>query len=139
MPTATPAQHQTKRREPWPTEITVVAMQDPVVDQLPDATPTTSDDTLLWWAGTLGPTAVLLARHLAAYAAEGPTLWPLEDLGRTFGIGPSVVAHSLERLVRFGVAARHGGTVRVRLMLPPLTARQRERLPQYLADAYPLQ
>ena len=32
MPTATPAQHQTKRREPWPTEITVIAMQDPVVD-----------------------------------------------------------------------------------------------------------
>src|SRR5688572_24286657 len=79
MPTATPV-HQTNRREPWPTEITVIAMQDPVVDQLPDATPTTSDDTLLWWAGTLGPTAVLLARHLAAYAAEGPTLWPLEDL-----------------------------------------------------------
>ena len=103
MPTATPVQHQTKRREPWPTEITVIAMQDPVVDQLPDATPTTSDETLLWWAGTLGPTAVLLARHLAAYAAEGPTLWPLEDLGRTFGIGPSVVSHSLERLVRFGV------------------------------------
>ena len=48
-----------------------------------------------------------------------------------------VVTHTLERLARFGVMTRHGSTVAVRLVLPPLTARQRERLPRYLANAYP--
>jgi hypothetical protein len=129
--------HPTRLREPWPTEITVVAWHDPLVETSHGAIPTASDDMLVWWSNSLGPASVLIARHLALYAAEGATLWSLDDLGGTFGLARSVVTHTLERLARFGVINRHGSTVAVRLMLPPLTARQCERLPRYLADAYP--
>ena len=123
-------------REEWPSDIAVVAWPDPVVDHAVGAIPTASDEALLWWASTLGPSALLIARHLAIYAAEGPSTWPLDELGRTFGISVGVVQHTLDRLVRFGVANRRGHEVAVRLMLPPLTRRQFERLPRYLAAAY---
>jgi hypothetical protein len=137
MDTTAPTDNPTRPREPWPTEITVVAWHDPLVENAAGAIPTASDDMLLWWGNTLGPASVLIARHLALYAADRPAVWPLDDLGSTFGLARSVVTHTLERLARFGVVTRHGSTVAVRLMLPPLTARQRERLPRYLADAYP--
>lgn len=138
MPTMTPTyEHPVTPRESWPDEITVTVWHDPLVEHAAGATATASDDTLLWWSNTLGPSAVLLARHLAMYAADGAVVtWPLTDLGLTFGISRSVVAHTLDRLARFGVITRRGDMVAVRLVLPPLTERQRVRLPAYLADAY---
>ena len=137
MSTTAPTDNPTRPREPWPTEITVIAWRDALVENAPGAIPTASDEMFLWWGGTLGPASLLIARHLCLYAAEGATVWPLDDLGSTFGLARSVVTHTLERLARFGVVTRHGSTVAVRLVLPPLTARQRERLPRYLADSYP--
>lgn len=138
MPTTTPTPEQPMtRRESWPDEVIVTAWHDPVVEQAAGATATASDDTLMWWSNTLGPSAVLLARHLAIYATDGAVVtWPLADLGLTVGISRSVVAHTLDRLTRFGVITRRGDMVAVRLMLPPLTERQWVRLPAYLADAY---
>jgi hypothetical protein len=136
MSTVVPLHRPARQREPWPDTITVVAWRDRLIERAPGAIPTVSDDVLVWWTNTLGPSAVLLARHLATYAADGELVWSLVDLAGTFGVSRSVLAHTMDRLVRFGIVARHGSTVAVRLMLAPLTMRQRERLPRYLADAY---
>ncbi|MFT3851362.1 MAG: hypothetical protein QM733_01255 [Ilumatobacteraceae bacterium] len=78
---------------------------------------------------------MLVARHLALYAADGEVEWPLDDLAGTFGLGRTQLGHTLDRLNRFSVIARHGSTVAVRMMLGPLSRQQLERLPRYLADA----
>ena len=140
MTTATTSSHQPATAEDLtPHAITVIAWLDPVIDTAAGWIPTASDDALIWWTSTVGPTGMLMAHRFATYAAEGPSVWPLIDIAQTFGLGQSIgrVTHTLERLARFGLIARHGDTVAVRLMLPPLTARQRVRLPGYLADAYP--
>lgn len=132
FPITRPARHV----EPWPDAITVVAWRDPVIEQAPGAISTTSDEFLTWWTGTLGPSSVLVARHLALYAADGDVEWPLDDLAGTFGLGRAQLGHTLDRLARFSVIARLGRTVAVRMMLGPLSRQQLERLPRYLADAY---
>ncbi|MAT05834.1 MAG: hypothetical protein CL424_12420 [Acidimicrobiaceae bacterium] len=126
----------THAAESWPDEIVVTAWRDPVVEQMPGAMATGGDEVLVWWVSTLGPTATLAARHLALYAADGDSMWPIDELARTFGVGPSIMLRALDRLVRFGVIDRRRNIVALRLMLSPLTANQRERLPRYLADAY---
>ncbi|MFP5488938.1 MAG: hypothetical protein ACLGHQ_11605 [Acidimicrobiia bacterium] len=136
MDTADRTAHPTRRADRWPDQIVVTAWRDPMVEQLPGAMSTVSDEVLVWWVSTLGPTATLAARHLARYAADGDSVWPLGELARTFGVGPSIMCRALDRLVRFGVIHRRRDNVAVRLMLSPLTAHQRERLPRYLADAY---
>lgn len=117
---------------------TVVAWRDPVIDELPGAMATASDDLWLWWLPTVGAIGCAVAHRFASYAAEGPSSWPLADIAGTFGIGVSMsrVGHTFDRLARFGIIRRHGATIAVRLWLPPLTARQRAQLPAYLAAAY---
>lgn len=140
MSTTTPSDTTTAGGEDLtPRTLAVVAYPDPVVEAAAGSIPTASDDALIWWTSTVGPTGMLMAHRFATYAAEGPSVWPLIDVAQTFGLGQSIgrVTHTLERLARFGLITRHGDTVAVRLMLPPLTARQRVRLPGYLADAYP--
>lgn len=140
MTTATTPSHQPATAEDLtPRAVTVIAWPDPVIDDAAGSIPTASDDALIWWTPTIGPTAMLMAHRFATYAADGPSVWPLVDLAQTFSLGQSLgrVTHTLDRLARFGIVARHGDTVAVRLMLAPLTARQRVRLPGYLADAYP--
>lgn len=122
-----------------PRTIAVVAYPDPVVEAAVGSIRTASDDALIWWTPSVGPTAMLMAHRFATYAAEGPTSWSLADLARTFGAGNSGnrMVHTLDRLERFGIVVRRGDIVGIRLWLPPLTARQRTRLPDYLAYAYP--
>jgi len=136
MSNVLPATRPTRQRELWPDTITVVAWRDPVIEQASGAIATTSEEFLTWWAGTLGPSSVLVARHLTMYATDGEVEWPLDELGATFGLGRTQLGHTLDRLARFGVIVRHGSTVAVRMMLGPLSRQQIERLPRYLADAY---
>lgn len=139
MTTATTSSHEPIATDDLtPRSITVIAWPDPVIDNAPGSIPTASDAALVWWTPALGPTAVLMAHRFATYAADGPSEWPLVEVAQTFGLGHSLgrATHTLDRLARFGIIARHGDTVAVRLMLAPLTARQRVRLPGYLADAY---
>ena len=94
FPITRPARH----GEPWPDAITVVAWRDPVIEQATGAIATTSDEFLTWWTSTLGPSSVLVARHLALYAADGEVEWPLDDLAGTFGLGRTQLGHTLDRL-----------------------------------------
>lgn len=118
--------------------LTVIAWHDPTVEQAPGAMPTDSDDALVWYTPSIGTIGMAMAHRFARHATTGPSTWTVEDIARTFGIGPSVarVARSLDRLERFGIARRTGGTLAVRLWLAPLTYRQRCSLPGYLATAY---
>lgn len=122
-----------------PRVIAVIAYPDPVVEATSGAIPTASDDALIWWTPSVGPTGMLMAHRFATYAAEGASSWSLDDLARTFGAGGSTgrVLHTLDRLERFGLVVRRGDVVGIRLWLPPLTARQQARLPEYLAYVYP--
>src|SRR4051812_22798076 len=87
------------------TELTVVAWRDPIVERRAGAIATCSDDALVWWTPSLGPTAVLMAHRLAAYASNGTTTFTVEDLAATFGMGGGVsrLARTLVRLERFDV------------------------------------
>jgi hypothetical protein len=123
------------RATPWPDAITVVAWHDPVIEQASGAIATTSDEFLIWWGNTLGPTALLVARHLALYATEGESEWPLDQLAGTYGVSVATIGRTLDRLARFVIVARHGSTIAVRLIAGPLSQRQVDRLPRYLAEA----
>ncbi|MGE0795469.1 MAG: hypothetical protein AB7O29_09005 [Acidimicrobiia bacterium] len=137
--TSTPSEPTSTADELTPRTLAVVAYPDPVVESAPGAIPTASDDALIWWTPSVGPTAMLMAHRFATYAADGPSSWSLDDLAQTFGAGQSTsrMTHTLDRLERFGIIVRRGDIVGVRLWLPPLTARQQARLPEYLAYVYP--
>ena len=76
--------------------------------------------------------------NVSIYAGV-PTTWTIEEVCATFGMGHanSRLDHTLTRLERFGIITRRGPVIAVRLMLAPLTRRQREALPAYLCDALP--
>lgn len=118
--------------------LTVLAWPDPTVEQTPRAIPTDSDEALVWYTPSVGTIGMAIAHRFARYAHDGPSTWTVEDIARTFGIGPSParVLRSLDRLERFGIVRRNGHTVHVRLWLAPLTFRQRCQLPAYLAAAF---
>lgn len=115
----------------------VVAWRDPVVEGMPGAIPTASEEVLVWWTPGVGPTGMVMAHRFAAYAAGGPTCWTVADISATFGIGGNTnrLAHTLTRLERFGIVTCREGEIAVRLMLAPLAQRQRACLPGYLGAA----
>ena len=119
--------------------VTVIAWRDDAIESNPDSTPTTSDSSLVWWVPSVGSIGCVVAHRWSHYAATGPSTWMVEDIAKTFGIGESVsrVRQSIDRLEKFGIIRRTGRTVAVRLWLPPLSERQRSRLPDYLAAVYP--
>jgi len=114
---------------PWP---------DPVLDVI-------GHDPRSWyaetfWLPTLGPTALLLLRHLAdrfERAPEGVDL-PVADTAQALGLGPrdgpsSPLLRSLARLQQFELACDDGATtVAVRRALPPVHRRHVRRLPAAL-------
>lgn len=118
--------------------LTVIAWHDPTIEQASGAMPTDSDDALVWYTPSVGTIGMAMAHRFARHAATGPSCWTVDDIARTFGIGPSParVARSLDRLERFGIVRRTGRTLAVRLWLAPLTYRQRCGLPGYLAATY---
>ena len=114
------------RITPWP---------DPVLDAL-------GHDPRSWyaetfWLPTLGPTALLLLRHLADRFEEHPgglTL-PVADTAAALGLGPrdgeqSPLVRSLHRLQQFELAhANEPEVITVRRTLPPIHRRHVRRLP----------
>jgi hypothetical protein len=90
-----------------------------------------------FWLPTLGPTALLLLRHLATKFDEFPrgVELPVADTSRALGLGDregssSPIVRSLARLETFDLACSDGATtVAVRRNLPPLPRRHLRRLP----------
>ncbi len=121
-----------------PTAITVMPWPDPVLDVL-------GHDPRSWyaetfWLPTLGPTALLLLRHLAdrfERTPEGVQL-PVADTAAALGLGArdgasSPLMKSLGRLHQFELACtKNETTIAVRRTLPPVHRRHVRRLPVVL-------
>ena len=126
----------------FPTDVMqVVPWVDPVVDTLGfDAR---SDYVELFWLGVIGPSTTWLMRRLAAGLDRSPEGFTL-DLGETaqalgisgqggtLGGRNAPFARTLVRACQFGLAQPNGTRLAVRRRLPPLNARQLERLPARL-------
>ena len=91
-----------------------------------------------WYTPSIGTIGMAMAHRFARHAIDGPSLWTIEDVARTFGIGNSAARmwRSLDRLERFGIIRRTGDRVAVRGWLATLTQRQIAQLPTYLAAAH---
>ena len=120
---------ETIRVRPWP---------DPVIDTLGHDPRSLYVET--FWLPTLGPTSVLLLRHLAhRFEREQGTIEvPVAATSQALGLGPregnaSPLVKSVGRLVQFDLAFAHAdGTVAVRRSLPPISRRHIHRLPEHL-------
>ncbi|MGH7751740.1 MAG: hypothetical protein ACREN5_02900 [Gemmatimonadales bacterium] len=116
---------------PWP---------DPVLDTLGHDPRSPYPER--FWLPTLGPTALLLLRHVAYrfdQAPEGFTL-VLAETSRCLGLGErsgrsSPLARSLSRIVQFDLAAQEdAATLAVRRHVPPINRRHVRRLPPSVRD-----
>ena len=119
------------RIRPWP---------DPVIDTLGHDPRSLYVET--FWLPTLGPTTLLLIRHLAQRFDERDDDQafdlPIAATAHALGLGPregrnSPLFRSLERLVQFDLAYAHtDGTMAVRRNVPPVNRRHTRRLPAHL-------
>lgn len=96
-----------------------------------------------YWLAILGPSATLLLRRLARDLEDVPDGFEIQtaDLAQELGLGSRGGKHSpfwrsVDRICRFGGARRHLDLLEVRRKLPPLTARQAQRLPGALRSAH---
>jgi hypothetical protein len=118
-----------------PIAIRVTPWPDPVLDVI-------GHDPRSWyaetfWLPTLGPTALLLLRHLADRFEVDPTgvELPVADTAAALGLGPrdgqhSPLMRSLVRLQQFELACRENdAAIAVRRTLPPVHRRHVRRLP----------
>jgi hypothetical protein len=94
-----------------------------------------------FWLPTLGPTTLLLLRHLADRLDRSPDGFTLNiaEASRCLGLGEregrnSPLARSLGRLVQFDLATYEdaGATLAVRRHVPPINRRHVRRLPPSL-------
>lgn len=125
-----------------PTTLTICPWPDPVLDTVGHDPRSVYVES--FWLPTLGPTAVLLLRHLATKFDEHPEgiELPVADASRALGLGErsgssSPIVRSLQRLETFDLACSDGrGTVAVRRNLPPVHARHLRKLPAELRSAH---
>jgi hypothetical protein len=125
-----------------PATLTITPWPDPLLDTLGHDPRSLYVET--FWLPTLGPTAVLLLRHLATRFDESPTgvELPVADTSQALGLGQrdgnsSPIVRTLTRLSQFDLACDDGrGTVAVRRNLPPINRRHVRRLPANLQVAH---
>jgi hypothetical protein len=125
-----------------PAMLTIVPWPDPLLDTIGHDPRSLYVET--FWLPTLGPTAVLLLRHLAAKFDESPKgiELPVADTSQALGVGQregnsSPIVRTLTRLSQFDLACDDGrGTVAVRRNLPPINRRHVRRLPAALQTAH---
>lgn len=96
-----------------------------------------------FWVCSLGPSVSLVLRRLAAGLEEHPSGFEVDviEFAQELGIGHrggrnSPLWRALDRAGYFGLVRRNGPVVVMRRYLPPLTARQIERLPDHLRRAH---
>ena len=115
--------------------IRILPWRDPVVDTLGHDPRAPYPER--FWLPTLGPTALLLIRHIAHRFDRAPDGFTLDlgEVSRCLGLGErygrsSPLARSLSRIVQFDLAAQEdGGTLAVRRHVPPINRRHVRRLP----------
>lgn len=122
---------------------------DPIIDTLGHDPRSIYVET--FWLPTLGPTSLLLLRHLASRFDEisrdsnQPTITvtlPIMETSLTLGIGPKEGNHSplrrtFARLEQFDLARPDGqGAIAVRRNVPPINRRHVRRLPPLLQTAH---
>ena len=119
-----------------PATITIKPWLDPVVDVLGHDPRSRYVET--FWLPTLGPTAVLLLRHLADRFDRTPVGLELTvaDTSHALGVGQrdgasSPIVRTLRRLVQFDLACEDpmSDLIAVRRTIPPVAARHLRRLP----------
>jgi hypothetical protein len=118
-----------------PTEIVVVPWSDPVVDALGHDPRSLYCES--FWLPTLGPTSLLLLRHLADRFDRTPdrVRLPVAETAAALGLGTgesenAPFMRSMLRLVQFDLACRSDdGTFAVRHKVPPVNRRHVRRLP----------
>ena len=123
-----------------PATLLIKPWNDPVVDTLGHDPRSRYVET--FWLPTLGPTALLLLRHLADRfdrTPEGVEL-TVSDTSHTLGLGQrdgtaSPLVRTLRRLTQFDLACEDpmSDTVAVRRNVPPVNARHLRRLPERAA------
>lgn len=120
-----------------PTTIAVRPWPDPVIDTLGHDPRSIYVET--YWLPTLGPTSLLLLRHLAACFELHPSGLQLDvastaqqlGLGRRDGASSPLV-RSLGRLEQFDLACHSGDDYAIRVTVPPINRRHLRRLPDAL-------
>jgi hypothetical protein len=125
-----------------PTTLTICPWPDPVLDTVGHDPRSLYVET--FWLPTLGPTALLLLRHLATKFEErpGPLELPVAAASQALGLGEraghsSPLVRSLARLETFDLACSDGrDTVAVRRNLPPANRRHVRRLPAELQASH---
>lgn len=125
-----------------PSTLTIQPWPDAVIDTVGHDPRSLYAET--FWLPTLGPTALLLLRHLACKFDErpGPLELPVAQASQALGLGErsgtsSPIVRSLVRLESFELAVSDGrGTVAVRRNLPPLQHRHVRRLPAPLQSQH---
>jgi len=118
-----------------PTTLTVTPWSDPLIDTLGYDPRSRYVET--FWLPTLGPTALLLLRHLADRFDRNPDGIELtvSDTSHALGLGQrdgssSPIVRTLNRLTQFDLACDDGrGCVAVRRNIPPVNRRHLRRLP----------
>jgi hypothetical protein len=119
--------------------LTIVPWPEPVIDTLGHDPRSLYVET--FWLPILGPTALLLLRHLATRFDETPAGVELRiaETSQALGVGnregsSSPIVRTLARLEQFEVAFADplSPTIAVRRNLPPVTRRQLSRLPMPL-------
>jgi hypothetical protein len=119
-----------------PTTLTIVPWADPLIDTLGYDPRSLYAET--FWLPTLGPTSLLLLRHLANRFDQSPQGVELQvaDASLALGVGnrngtSSPIVRTLARLEQFdlAVADPRSPTIAVRRNVPPLHERHLRRLP----------
>ena len=97
----------------------------------------------LFWLGVLGPTATWFLRRLAFGLEHFPDGYELDLAETATALGLSFVpgrhspfVRALQRCVLFGMAHEAASGLAVRRRVPPLAARQIDRLPPHLQVAH---
>lgn len=118
-----------------PAVLTITPWPDPILDTVGYDPRSRYAET--FWLPTLGPSALLLLRHLATRfdRHDGPIQLPLAATAHALGLGrgdgsSSPIVRTLFRLEQFDLACSDGrDTVAVRRSLPPVQRRHVRRLP----------
>jgi hypothetical protein len=126
-----------------PTALTILPWSDPLLDTVGHDPRSLYAET--FWLPVLGPTALLLLRHLATRFDDSPRGVELHvaETSRALGVGDrdgssSPIVRTLGRLEQFELACSdpNSPTIAVRRHLPPVQRRHLRRLPASLRSAH---